>query len=174
MTDDEAAKLRAEVERLTKERDELARQVYVPGLWECARCGCNLVVTEIHAATGAMRAGEEPQRCPNDCGPMWRKTERKAGNEVCDRLDAEIAKREAAESALAAAQKLLQRALDHIVYMHNFGRHRIIAAIDAAQDEFMKSTSAVTGDGKLLLDELRAALAGGPAGDGERKAPTSP
>lgn len=63
-----------------------------------------------------------------------------------------------AEAALERARAALQKARDHIVYMHNFGRHGIVEAIDKAADEFMKSTSAVTGDGKNILDEMRAAL----------------
>jgi hypothetical protein len=75
----ELTRLRAEVKRL----DALA---YVPGLWRCAKCTCSLVSTNLHVPSGGFSANTEPQSCPNDCGPMWRVTERDAGNEAIDRL----------------------------------------------------------------------------------------
>jgi hypothetical protein len=75
---------RAELERLE-------RLVYVPGLWRCAKCRCHLTVTNIHVASGQFSAGTEPQQCPNGCGPMWRVTEREAGNQLVDRLEAAVA-----------------------------------------------------------------------------------
>lgn len=68
------------------------------------------------------------------------------------------AERDAANAELARLRALVQKALDHTVYMHNFGRHRIVSAVDDALGDFMKSASAVTGNGKNLLEELRAAL----------------
>lgn len=62
--------------------------VYVPGLWRCARCSCETVSTNIHVPSGRFSANNKPQRCPNDCGPMWRVTERDAGNRLVDRLEA--------------------------------------------------------------------------------------
>lgn len=34
-----------------------------------------------------MSANNSPQECPNGCGPMWRLTERQAGNEAIDRME---------------------------------------------------------------------------------------
>lgn len=90
-------------EAAERERDEVRKLAYVPGVWKCAKCGCVIVSTLIHAETGQFAANREPQQCPNDCGPMWMRTEREAGNELIDRMDAEIEKRTVAD---ARAEKL--------------------------------------------------------------------
>lgn len=72
--------LQAEIERLEK-------LVYVPGLWKCARCQCGVVSSTMHAGSGLVKANNAPQPCPNGCGPMWRVTERDAGNELADRME---------------------------------------------------------------------------------------
>lgn len=61
--------------------------VYVPGVKKCAKCSCVLVSTNLHVPAGGFSADNSPQECPNGCGPMWRRTERETGNELCDRLD---------------------------------------------------------------------------------------
>jgi len=76
----ELAAAKAEVERLEK-------LVYVPGVLKCAKCSCVLVTTNLHVNTGQVSANNDPQQCPNGCGPMWRRTEREAGNELIDRMD---------------------------------------------------------------------------------------
>jgi hypothetical protein len=58
----------------------------------------------MNAATGQVRADKKPQDCPNGCGPMWRRTERDAGNDLMDRLDNEAEKRIAAEARLALVE----------------------------------------------------------------------
>ena len=70
------------------ERERLEKLVYVPGAWKCAKCRCGVISNTLHVNTGGISANNEPQECPNGCGPMWRVTERDAGNEMCDRLDA--------------------------------------------------------------------------------------
>jgi hypothetical protein len=70
---------------LKKEIERLEKLVYVPGLWKCAKCKCTTVCTNLHVNTGGFSANNSPQQCPNDCGPMWRVTERDAGNELIDR-----------------------------------------------------------------------------------------
>ena len=95
--------LRARNEALTAEKDELAKQVYVPGLWKCAKCKCTVVSTLLDANSGRFAANHEPQQCPNDCGPMWRVTEREGGNNVADALDRMLERAEAAESTIATA-----------------------------------------------------------------------
>ena len=91
-------KLRDYAVAMKAENDRLEKLVYVPGVFSCAKCRVVLVSTTMHAHTGLMKANTEPQKCPNGCGPLWRRTERDAGNELCDRL-------EKAEAALAALQK---------------------------------------------------------------------
>ena len=72
--------MRGEIERLE-------RLVYVPGLWRCPKCQFNLVSNTLHAGTGMVSADNKPQQCANGCGPMWRVTERDAGNDLIDRAE---------------------------------------------------------------------------------------
>jgi len=48
--------------------------IYVPGNFKCAKCGCGLVTQTLYTQSGNVGANNAPQRCPNDCGPMWRVT----------------------------------------------------------------------------------------------------
>lgn len=77
---------RAVVEWAIAEIDRLEEMVYVPGLWRCAKCDCRTMRAEIRVLDGAMRPLDKPQQCPNGCGPMWRVTERQAGNDLADRV----------------------------------------------------------------------------------------
>jgi len=46
--------------------------LYVPGVMRCARC--NLVLTRVNLYVGdgtAGPGGNETERCPNGCGPLW-------------------------------------------------------------------------------------------------------
>lgn len=81
---------------------ELEKLVYVPGVWKCAKCGLRLVSSTLNAHSGSVTANSEPQQCPNGCGPLWRVTERDAGNDLCDRLDK-------CADELAAARKDVDR-----------------------------------------------------------------
>lgn len=72
---------------LEPEIARLEALVYVPGVWNCAKCKFTLVSTTLNATSGHFKANTEPQKCPNGCGPLWRKTERDAGNELIDRMD---------------------------------------------------------------------------------------
>jgi len=115
----ESDALRAEIIRLRARVAELERLVYVPGVMRCAKCKLSLVTTILDANSGRFAADNSPQTCPNGCGPMWRKTEREAGNELIDQMDRAIANVRADERAkivktlkiyLAAVEKL-QRSL---------------------------------------------------------------
>lgn len=79
--------LLARVEGLERREAELLRQVYVPGLRKCAKCGCAVISTALDVTNGRAAAINGPQDCPNGCGPAWPVTERTAGNELCDRLE---------------------------------------------------------------------------------------
>lgn len=74
--------LKAEIVRLEK-------LVYVPGLWKCAKCGCQLIAHYMQAETGSIAANNDPQECPNECGPMWRVTERDAANAMLKNAEKE-------------------------------------------------------------------------------------
>lgn len=81
-------KLLAQLDAVTAERDQAIRLAYVPGLWKCAKCKFSLTARVLYVQSGTVGANERPQDCANGCGPMWRVTERDAGNELCDRLEA--------------------------------------------------------------------------------------
>jgi len=47
---------------------------WASGHFECPKCKCYLVSNILSYKQGATFANNEPQRCPNECGPMWRVT----------------------------------------------------------------------------------------------------
>lgn len=81
----------ASVAELEREIARLETLVYVPGVRRCAKCSFRLVSTNLHVPSGGMSANNDPQDCPNGCGPLWRLTERDAGNELIDRMDQSFA-----------------------------------------------------------------------------------
>jgi len=95
-------------EALSAKVAELEKLVYVPGVLRCAKCSLRLVSTIIDAGGGRMASDNSPHQCPNGCGPMWRLTERQAGNELCDQVDAltdKANRAEAAEAVIATYEK---------------------------------------------------------------------
>lgn len=113
----------AEIDRLKGERDEARKLIYVPGLWRCAKCELRLVSNIMCASTGDMTANNSPQQCANGCGPMWRVTEREAGNKMADDLD-----------AMRAERDLLRTERDRLVVM----AHATIDERDAARAELVE------------------------------------
>ncbi len=51
-----------------RERDEMWKQIQVPGSWTCDKCGFGLTKSILHAGNGAMSADESlvNEICPND------------------------------------------------------------------------------------------------------------
>lgn len=65
---------------------ELEALVFVPGHWQCAKCKFQLVQATLHATNGAVTSRDTPgDKCPNCHSPLWRVTERDAGNDMVDR-----------------------------------------------------------------------------------------
>lgn len=63
--------------------EDLARLVYVPGLWRCAKCEFTLTQMNLNANTGAVTARDDTgDKCPNCQSPLWRVTERDARQEA--------------------------------------------------------------------------------------------
>ena len=53
--------------------------VYVPGMWHCAKCRFTLLQSNLNAATGDVSARDQPgDKCPNDGAPLWRVTYKQA------------------------------------------------------------------------------------------------
>jgi hypothetical protein len=80
--------LDAAIRRLRREVDRLTALVYVPGLWRCAKCEFQLVQANLNAGDGTVTSRNEPgDRCPNCNVPLWRVSEREAGNEMVRRWE---------------------------------------------------------------------------------------
>lgn len=91
------------VRLLVEDYNTLEKLVFVPGLLKCAKCGFTLIKTNLHVQTGNFSANNEPDHCPNDGAPLWRVSERDAGNEMVDRaaeMSDELLRLRAAMTAL--------------------------------------------------------------------------
>lgn len=65
--------------------ERLEKLVYVPGLWRCPKCELQLLQSNLNTADGTVTARDTPgDKCPNCHGPLWRVTERDAGNKLID------------------------------------------------------------------------------------------
>ena len=77
-----------EIGRLNVRIAELEKQVYVPGMWRCAKCGFHLLQSNLNARDGSVTARDDPgEKCPNDGAPLWRVTERENGREMLARCE---------------------------------------------------------------------------------------
>lgn len=92
--------LTTENEALKKRVAELERLVFVPGMHKCAKCQFVLISNYISASTGNVWAKDDPEQCPNCDVPLWRVTERDAGNEVIERANEYLERAVRAEEAL--------------------------------------------------------------------------
>lgn len=87
---------------------DLERLVYVPGMWRCAKCGFIGMHMVMRASDGAVgvKANDHTEACPNGCGPLWRVSERQAGNEMCDRAEEILARERALQAENAALRRV--------------------------------------------------------------------
>lgn len=100
------AALEAEVERLTKERDEARKGNYIPGEFGCPKCGFCLSQFSLRASDGAVSDRDQPgEKCPNDGSPLWRVTWKERSGEHYERAMEEMRARKAAEAALAKSRE---------------------------------------------------------------------
>lgn len=117
---------------LQAEIDRLEKLVYVPGLWQCAKCTFQLLQGTIHANSGAITPRDQTgEICPRCETPLWRVTERDAGNRLASDLDKVIADRETMREQLEAGpiaelEALIVRidALTLPPYTTDYDRHR--------------------------------------------------
>lgn len=109
-------------ERRAKEEAEaenarLARLVYVPGQWRCAKCNFTLMQANLNANDGTVTARDQPgEKCRNCDSPLWRVTERDAGNEMIDRAAEAFEAKRAAETRLAELARALEEAERFMAY----------------------------------------------------------
>jgi hypothetical protein len=91
--------LQAALEAERRAREEAECFKYVPGEWRCAKCKLSLIASNMNLS-GSISANNAPQQCPNNCGPMWRVTERELRIEAQQLFDREFERAEAAERNL--------------------------------------------------------------------------
>ena len=110
----------AERDKLNAEVARLEKLVYVPGLWRCPKCDFTLVQSNLNALDGTVTARDEPgDKCPNCNGPLWRVTERQAGNDMVERCEKEIIR---ANEAVAERDRLRQALIEarvQLEYLHS-------------------------------------------------------
>ena len=122
------AEKRAREEALA-ENARLARLVYVPGQWRCAKCKFTLIQANLNANDGTVTARDQPgDKCPNCDSPLWRVTERDAGNEMIDRAEEAFEAKRAAETHSAALARALEEAKASLAWamkrIDKYARHR--------------------------------------------------
>ena len=109
LIDAEIASLRAQLDEARAENDRLSKLVYVPGLWRCAKCKFQLIQANLNAGDGSVTARDQAgDKCPNCDAPLWRVTEREAGNKLID--DAERVCMETAARIDEARRKAIEDA----------------------------------------------------------------
>lgn len=99
-----SAKVEVRADLVTGAYVEIARLrqlVYVPGLWQCAKCKFQLVQANLNADDGSVTSRDQPgDRCPNCNVPLWRVSERDAGNDMVERCEEWMKRATAAEAEL--------------------------------------------------------------------------
>lgn len=102
----------------------LEKLVYVPGMWKCAKCSLVVTSNYLHAETGNVSANNDPQKCLNGCGPMWRVTERDSGNEMSERCWEEAK----SSNNLRERIRVLEEALKFYASKRNYIKRALTAA----------------------------------------------
>jgi len=102
IAESDLAAARATIAERDEEIARLNAAVYVPGRWQCKKCGFCLMQRTFRASDGAVGVRDEPgEHCPNDGSPLWRVTEREAGNELVDRAEEYLKRAIDAEATIA-------------------------------------------------------------------------
>lgn len=84
--------------------------IYVPGMWRCAKCSFVLTQSNLNAADGSVTARDTPgDKCPNCNVPLWRLTWRQHALEMGERLEQEILNRSPRDQASGAMLASLEK-----------------------------------------------------------------
>jgi hypothetical protein len=95
-----------EIARLSAELAAAKSQLYAPGRWRCPKCNFGLTQMKMRASDGTVGSRDDPgEKCPNCDTPLWRVTEREAGDELAERCAEQMQRAIKAEDDLAAAQE---------------------------------------------------------------------
>lgn len=87
---------------------------YVPNMLRCAKCNFELERFTLNANTGAVGIGtNEPEHCPNGCGPLWRVTWEQEAQYLGKRMNEWADRAIAAEKRLADALGVLRMVNDN-------------------------------------------------------------
>lgn len=86
----------------TAAQASVAPEACVPGMWHCPKCKLILTAKFIDQATCTVGMNDEPQRCLNECGPMWRYTWKAYAEDMEARAVEQLERAKKAEAALAA------------------------------------------------------------------------
>lgn len=116
------------------ECERLRDLVHVPGAWKCAQCNLELIASVLAASSNSIHADNRPQECPNNCGPMWRVTERDQRKEAQALREKEFLCAVVTEKELAAKQAkidvlMLEYCPDEMTkeQLDSWGKHQVAA-----------------------------------------------
>lgn len=130
----------AAVNPLAAECETLRAMVYVPGLWRCPKCEFQSLQSNLNASDGSVTASDKPgEKCPNCDSPLWRVSERDAGNRLSDRLEKEIAANASLRADLVRANE--QNDLTHTSYVAE--NNRVMAEREALRADLAQQTELV-------------------------------
>lgn len=106
----------AAVNPLAAECETLRAMVYVPGLWRCPKCEFQSLQSNLNASDGSITVRDQPgDKCPNCDVPLWRVSEREAGNRMVDRMEKVAANNAELRADIARANE--QNELTHKAYV---------------------------------------------------------
>ncbi|HQT62795.1 hypothetical protein [Acidiphilium sp.] len=81
--------IRPHIAALQARAEAAEKLVYVPGVWQCAKCNFELIQSNLNARDGTVTARDTPgEKCPNCNSPLWRVTERERHHQMyaaCER-----------------------------------------------------------------------------------------
>lgn len=85
-------------------------QIYVPGVWCCAKCQFTLMQSNLNAADGSVTARDQPgDKCPNCDVPLWRVTWQQQAKEMGERAEQEILRFRKAEEVIRALEAQINK-----------------------------------------------------------------
>ena len=85
----------------TPEQPDMVEAAFVPGVFRCAKCGFQLIQSNLNATDGMITARDAPgDKCPNDGSPMWRVSWREYAIEQIEGYDRLISEKDAEITAL--------------------------------------------------------------------------
>ncbi len=116
-----------EVCRLREEAGSLRGQVFAAGQFSCRACALNLTATLLCEQDGSTGPDNQPQSCPNGCGPMQRVTEREMRKRAEDDVEIAIDRAEKAETELEVLRVELkgeQERSRHLLEQSNMWQER--------------------------------------------------